>query len=264
MDNAFFAFIASCVTAMAVENAVFAWGLGLGREAVFAGNRRQALMLGGLFTWMASLTALIIEGCRLLLEFDTGLLFPRLLAGAAAAGLITAAALWLNHRVYKKEGSPPNTRAVKISVSVAAGALFTGQMFGLLWLSANLSAIVWPVALLAAVLLALLGTYRLAHRLPAKEAAETAKGLLPAATLNTALFAALLHTAGQDFSFGQAVGYALGTGLGYTAALLIILYARKRLAISPIPRSFRGLPILLVYVGLISLALYGLRYIAYT
>lgn len=81
---------------------------------------------------------------------------------------------------------------------------------------------------------------------------------LPISTFNTALFGALFVSAMQRFTFIQTVGYALGTGAGYALSLLVIYYARKRLAISPVPRSFRGLPILLVYVGLLSLAIYGL------
>lgn len=81
---------------------------------------------------------------------------------------------------------------------------------------------------------------------------------LPISTFNSALFGAFYVSATQSHDIFQTVGYALGTGVGYTIAILVIYYARKRLAISPIPRSFRGLPVLLVYIGLLSLALYGL------
>lgn len=82
--------------------------------------------------------------------------------------------------------------------------------------------------------------------------------VLPISTFNTALFGSLYISALQRFNFFQTTGYALGMGVGYTGALLVVYYARKRLAISPVPRSFRGLPILLVYIGLLSLAIYGL------
>ncbi|MCL2034321.1 MAG: hypothetical protein FWG94_06270 [Oscillospiraceae bacterium] len=81
---------------------------------------------------------------------------------------------------------------------------------------------------------------------------------LPISAFNTALFGAFYVSGTQRFTFFETTGYALGTGLGYTIALLVIYYARKRLAISPVPRAFRGLPILLVYIGLLSLAIYGL------
>lgn len=87
---------------------------------------------------------------------------------------------------------------------------------------------------------------------------RTIRPALPISTFNSALFGPLYVSAVQSFTLPATVGYALGAGLGYTLALLIIYYARKRLAISPVPRSFRGLPILLLYIGLLSLALYGL------
>ena len=80
--------------------------------------------------------------------------------------------------------------------------------------------------------------------------------LLPLTTFNTALFGTLQVSITQ--SFPSSLAYAIGIGIGYTAAVLIIYYAGKRLAMSPIPRSFRGVPILLIYLGLLSLAIHGL------
>ena len=77
-------------------------------------------------------------------------------------------------------------------------------------------------------------------------------------SFNTALFGSFFVSASQNHSVMQTVGYAFGTGLGCTAAMMVIYYARKRLVICPVPRSFRGMPILLIYLGLLSLAIYGL------
>lgn len=84
------------------------------------------------------------------------------------------------------------------------------------------------------------------------------KDILPLSTFNTALFGVFYVSAMNAFNIFQTTGYALGAGAGYTAAILILYYARKRLAMSQVPRSFRGLPILLVYIGLLSLALCGM------
>jgi electron transport complex protein RnfA len=81
---------------------------------------------------------------------------------------------------------------------------------------------------------------------------------LPVSTFNTALFGALYISGLQRFTTAQTTGYALGTGAGYTVALLVVYYARKRLAISQVPKAFQGLPVLLIYLGLLSLAIYGL------
>lgn len=107
------------------------------------------------------------------------------------------------------------------------------------------------------VLLVYFATYFLSKRF-APKIFEKILPALPISTFNTALFGVLYISSRQSFNLIQTIGYALGTGLGYTVALLIVFYARKRLAISPIPRSFRGLPILLIYIGLLSLAIYGL------
>jgi len=82
--------------------------------------------------------------------------------------------------------------------------------------------------------------------------------VMPLIAFNTALFGAFFIVMGRHLSISATIGYSFGTGVGYTIALLVIHFARKRLAVSPVPRSFRGLPILFLYIGLISLALYGL------
>lgn len=84
------------------------------------------------------------------------------------------------------------------------------------------------------------------------------KYILHTATFNTALMSVFYISALEEYNFANSIAYAIGTGVGYTMALIVIFYARKRLSISPIPRSFRGVPILLLYMGLISLAIYGL------
>jgi electron transport complex protein RnfA len=84
------------------------------------------------------------------------------------------------------------------------------------------------------------------------------RDILPLSTFNTALFGVFYTSAMNGFVITQTMGYALGAGAGYTLAVMILYFARKRLAMSPVPRSFRGLPLLLVYIGILALALYGL------
>lgn len=50
----------------------------------------------------------------------------------------------------------------------------------------------------------------------------------------------------------------LGSGIGYLLAMLLCWTIRERLDFCDIPRAFRGAPIYFIYVGLISLALFGL------
>jgi len=50
----------------------------------------------------------------------------------------------------------------------------------------------------------------------------------------------------------------LGTGAGYLLAMLLCWSIRERLDFCDVPRAFRGAPILFIYLGLVSLALFGL------
>ena len=60
------------------------------------------------------------------------------------------------------------------------------------------------------------------------------------------------------YGFVKTVGFAFGSGIGYTAAPLLVREGRRRIALSDVPRAFRGLPIMLLYIGILSLAIYGL------
>ncbi|MBQ8613163.1 MAG: hypothetical protein IJ416_02965 [Ruminiclostridium sp.] len=68
-----------------------------------------------------------------------------------------------------------------------------------------------------------------------------------------ALFLSNLH--GSDiFSY---IGYGFGTGVGFLIAAYLLYIAVPRLHSPLIPAAFRGFPIMIVYVGILSLALYA-------
>ncbi|TCL42807.1 Rnf-Nqr domain containing protein [Harryflintia acetispora] len=99
--------------------------------------------------------------------------------------------------------------------------------------------------------------YLLCDRLPGKIFTPMKK-LLPLSTFNCASLGALVLTTAQQHSFFSTVGFGLGTGVGYTLALLLIYTGRRRLELVTLPRAFKGMPIHLLYIGLVSLAIYGL------
>lgn len=80
---------------------------------------------------------------------------------------------------------------------------------------------------------------------------------LPLATFNCAVLGTLLVSVTQSYTFLQSLGFALGSGVGYAGALAVVGQAQERLSNSEIPSSFRGLPITLVYLGILALAIYG-------
>lgn len=53
------------------------------------------------------------------------------------------------------------------------------------------------------------------------------------------------------------IGYGIGTGLGFLLAALLLYAAETRLNSKFIPPSFRGMPVTLVYISIVSLALYA-------
>lgn len=84
------------------------------------------------------------------------------------------------------------------------------------------------------------------------------RSIISAAAFNCAVLGSILIAFAENYSLLKTVGFALGSGIGYTAALLLIYEGRRRLLLSNIPRAFRGMPIMLLYIGILSLAIYGL------
>ena len=81
--------------------------------------------------------------------------------------------------------------------------------------------------------------------------------IVPLAALNSGVLGTVLVERTQTFTLGQSLGFGLGSGLGYVLAVLLVTEARHRLRSKAIPEAFRGLPITLVYIGVLALAIYG-------
>ncbi|MBR4627953.1 MAG: hypothetical protein IKO47_09705 [Ruminococcus sp.] len=60
-------------------------------------------------------------------------------------------------------------------------------------------------------------------------------------------------------SFGEYVRFGFEAGLGFIAAALILTAAYRRLNSSKVPQSFRGGPAMLIYIGIISMAVWSLK-----
>ena len=75
---------------------------------------------------------------------------------------------------------------------------------------------------------------------------------------NFVVLGTLLLTAGKELTLASSLGYGLGAGIGFMLATFFISVAYDYLHSAAIPKAFRGFPVLLVYIGLLSLAFYGL------
>ena len=78
------------------------------------------------------------------------------------------------------------------------------------------------------------------------------------AAFSCAVLGTILIAFSGGYGFVKTVCFAFGSGIGYTAALRLVREGRRRIALSDVPRAFRGLPIMLLYIGILSLAIYGL------
>lgn len=65
--------------------------------------------------------------------------------------------------------------------------------------------------------------------------------------------------AAEGMSFADYLLYGFESGAGFVAASLILSAAFGRLNSSRVPSSFRGFPAMLVYLGIISMAVYSLK-----
>ena len=61
---------------------------------------------------------------------------------------------------------------------------------------------------------------------------------------------------------GEAVLYAFATSLGYGLAMVIFAGLREQLALSSVPKAFKGIPIALITVGILAMAFMGFSGIA--
>lgn len=81
---------------------------------------------------------------------------------------------------------------------------------------------------------------------------------LGTAVFNCASLGTLLVPSGARLDFVSTVGYSIGMSLGFGLAVVILGYGLTRLEYCRVPKIFKGIPIALIYIGLLSLAFYGL------
>lgn len=81
---------------------------------------------------------------------------------------------------------------------------------------------------------------------------------LGAGVFNCAVLGGLLVPVGSRLDLISTLGFSVGSGIGFGLAVVIVGYGIKRLEYCKVPKAFKGVPIALIYLGLLSLAFYGL------
>lgn len=75
---------------------------------------------------------------------------------------------------------------------------------------------------------------------------------------NCTVIGALFLNSNYGSDIWTYLGYGFGTGVGFFLACFLLNIAREKLDSDKIPKVFRGYPIMLIYIGVVSLAFYSL------
>ena len=80
---------------------------------------------------------------------------------------------------------------------------------------------------------------------------------LPLITTNCAVLGVAILVIQKDFTLAHSIMYAFSTALGFGLALTVFAGMREQLEMTNIPKGMRGMAIVLVSAGLLSLAFMG-------
>jgi len=80
---------------------------------------------------------------------------------------------------------------------------------------------------------------------------------LPLITTNCAVLGLALFQTMRNYSFAQSLAFALGAGVGFTLALLLMSGLRERLLLANVPTVAQGAALSLMLAGILSLAFMG-------
>lgn len=80
---------------------------------------------------------------------------------------------------------------------------------------------------------------------------------LPLITVNCAILGVSLFMIIRDYTFMQSIGFSVGSGIGWTLAIVAMAGIRQRIKNAPIPKGLEGPGITLIITGLMALAFIG-------
>ncbi|HNX14391.1 MAG TPA: RnfABCDGE type electron transport complex subunit A [Oscillospiraceae bacterium] len=80
---------------------------------------------------------------------------------------------------------------------------------------------------------------------------------LPLITTNCAIMGVTILNIDQGYTFAEAMVNSFGCGIGYLVAMVLFTGVRSRVEAGDVPKSLRGLPILLIAASITALCLLG-------
>jgi electron transport complex protein RnfA len=80
---------------------------------------------------------------------------------------------------------------------------------------------------------------------------------LPLITTNCAIMGLALLAALKNYGFVEAVVFGVGSGLGFTLAIVLMAAIREQLEVADVPKPLQGAAIALIIAGIMALAFLG-------
>ena len=80
---------------------------------------------------------------------------------------------------------------------------------------------------------------------------------LPLITTNCAILGLAIFQTNRGYGFWQGLSFALGAGAGLTLALVLMASIRERAEVAEVPEIARGMGLVLIVAGTLSLAFMG-------
>lgn len=76
---------------------------------------------------------------------------------------------------------------------------------------------------------------------------------LPLIAVNCAILGAALFMEQRDYKFGEAMVFAIGSGIGWALAIIAMAAIREKMRYSNVPKGLRGLGMAFVLTGLMAM-----------
>ena len=133
-----------------------------------------------------------------------------------------------------------------ITVSAVVAGFFEESLQSYLWAPLLYVCVVGVVYVLFLLVCA---------RLPQKIRGQLTP-MIHLSAFNSAVFGALLLS--RNYNLPEHIAYGFGAGIGFLFASYLVEIGYERLRSDKIPPAFRGFPATLIYIGILSLAFYGL------
>ena len=80
---------------------------------------------------------------------------------------------------------------------------------------------------------------------------------LPLITTNCAVLGVALFQTAREYDFAQSLTFAIGGGIGFTIALVLLASVRERIELSDVPGVLKGTAMSLMLAGILSLSFMG-------